>query len=173
MERHANRACGIIADVPTSRERLHRLIDAIPEESLAGAENALEAWCLGSAERGGDARIHHVSAWVSDLQRARRFYEQWFLARCGPLYSSASRKFESYFMAFSQGANLELMASPDEEARPAHVAISVGSIEAVDDLFERMRFEGVPTVSQPRRTGDGYHEAVILDSEGNLVEITV
>ena len=75
-------------------------------------------------------------------------------------------------MAFSQGANLELMASPDEEARPAHVAISVGSIEAVDDLFERMRFEGVPTVSQPRRTSDGYYEAVVLDSEGNLVEIT-
>jgi len=76
-------------------------------------------------------------------------------------------------MAFSQGAKLELMASPGEEARPAHVALSVGSIEAVDDLFERMRSEGVPTVGVPRRTGDGYYEAVVLDCEGNVVEITV
>jgi lactoylglutathione lyase len=159
--------------VPTSRERLHRLIDTIPEESLAGAEKALEGWYLRSDESGGDPRIHHVAAWVSDLQRARMFYERWFLARCEPLYSSSSRKFESYFMAFSQGAKLELMASPDEEPRPAHVALSVGSIEAVDDLFERMRSEGVPTVGRPRRTSDGYYEAVILDSEGNLVEMTV
>lgn len=157
----------------TNRERLYRLIDAIPEESLAGAEKALDAWRLHSAESGSEARIHHMAAWVSDLQRARIFYERWFLARCGPLYSSASRKFESYFMAFSQGAGLELMASPNEAARPAHVALSVGSIEAVDDLFESMRLEGVPTVGRPRRTGDGCYEAVVMDSEGNLVEITV
>lgn len=159
--------------MPTSRERLHHLIDTIPEEFLAGAEKALAAWRSRSPQNGGDTRIHHVAAWVSDLHRARMFYERWFLARCGPLYSSANRKFESYFMAFSQGPNLELMASPDEEARPAHVALSVGSIEAVDDLFERMRLEGVSTVGRPRRTGDGYYEATVLDSEGNLVEITV
>jgi lactoylglutathione lyase len=76
-------------------------------------------------------------------------------------------------MAFSQRAGLELMASPNEAARPAHVALSVGSIEAVDNLFERMRLEGVSTVGRPRRTGDGCYEAVVMDSEGNLVEITV
>jgi lactoylglutathione lyase len=39
-------------------------------------------------------------------------------------------------------------------------------------LIEEMRAAGVPIVSGPRLTGDGYYEAVIIDSEGILVEIT-
>jgi lactoylglutathione lyase len=54
----------------------------------------------------------------------------------------------------------------------AHIAISVGSREAVDSLIEEMKAVGVPIVSGPRVTGDGYYEAVVIDSEGNLVEIT-
>ena len=54
----------------------------------------------------------------------------------------------------------------------AHIAISVGSREAVDCLIEEMKAAGVPIVSSPRLTGDGYYEAVITDSEGNLLEIT-
>ena len=38
----------------------------------------------------------------------------------------------------------------------------------VDDL-ERA---GVVVASAPRQTGDGYYEAVVLDPEGNRVEIT-
>jgi lactoylglutathione lyase len=36
-----------------------------------------------------------------------------------------------------------------------------------------MEAEGVTILSGPRLTGDGYYEAVIADSEGNLLEITV
>ena len=70
------------------------------------------------------------------------------------------------------GARLELMESPAEAPRMAHIAISVGSREAVDSLIEEMKAVGVPIVSGPRVTGDGYYEAVVIDSEGNLVEIT-
>jgi len=35
-----------------------------------------------------------------------------------------------------------------------------------------MKAAGVPIVSGPRVTGDGYYEAVVTDTEGNLVEIT-
>jgi lactoylglutathione lyase len=35
-----------------------------------------------------------------------------------------------------------------------------------------MEAAGVPVISGPRLTGDGYYEAVVTDSEGNLVEIT-
>ncbi len=55
----------------------------------------------------------------------------------------------------------------------AHVAISVGSREAVDRLTADMLSAGVTVTGGPRLTGDGYYEATILDSEGNLVEITV
>jgi 2-haloacid dehalogenase len=118
------------------------------------------------------ARIDHAAAWVSDLDRARAFYERWFKAKPGPLYSSSKRDFQSCFLSLGSGARLELMASPAESARPAHLAVSVGSRDAVDRLVQAMEAAGVPIVSRPRQTGDGYYEAVIADSEGNLLEIT-
>ena len=64
------------------------------------------------------------------------------------------------------------MVAPGEAPRPAHLAISVGSRDAVDRLVKEMEASGVRIVSRPRLTGDGYYEAVIADSEGNLLEIT-
>src|SRR5215475_8389283 len=118
-------------------------------------------------------RIEHAASWVSDLERARAFYERWFQATKGEKYTSAKRPFTSYFLSLADGARLELMASPGETPRMAHLAISVGSREAVDQLVEEMRAAGVQIVSGPRVTGDGYYEAVVTDSEGNLIEITV
>jgi lactoylglutathione lyase len=64
------------------------------------------------------------------------------------------------------------MASRGEVARLAHLAVSVGSRDAVERLTKAMEAEGVHIVSLPRLTGDGYYEAVVVDSEGNLIEIT-
>jgi lactoylglutathione lyase len=55
----------------------------------------------------------------------------------------------------------------------AHLAFSCGSEAEVDRLAKAFAAEGVPVVSGPRRTGDGYYEVVIRDPEGNLLEITV
>lgn len=120
----------------------------------------------------GVARIDHAAAWVGDLQRARAFYERWFKASAGPLYSSSTRDFKSYFLSLGSGAHLELMTTPGESPRAAHLAISVGSRDAVDQLVRDMEAAGVRIMSAPRVTGDGYYEAVIADSEGNLIEIT-
>ena len=54
----------------------------------------------------------------------------------------------------------------------AHIAINVGSREAVDDLTTAMAAEGVEVLSNPRLTGDGYYESVIRDPEGNRIELT-
>ena len=116
--------------------------------------------------------IEHVAAWVSDLERARTFYERWFGTKAGPRYESARRPFQSHFLAFGQGARLELMAAPQEAPRLAHIAVSVGSRQDVDALIARMRADGVTILSEPRETGDGYYETVIADSEGNVVEVT-
>jgi lactoylglutathione lyase len=109
---------------------------------------------------------------VSDLERARAFYERWFKATAGPAYSSSKRNFKSCFLSLGSGAQLELMTSPGESPRLAHLAVSVGSREAVDRLVKAMEADGVRIVSAPRLTGDGYYEAVIADTEGNLLEIT-
>ncbi len=116
-------------------------------------------------------RVAHVAAWVSDPDRARAFYERWFQARPGPRYRSARRPFESCFLTLGTGAALELMASPGETPRHAHIAIAVGSREAVDDVIGRMKAAGVVVVGEPRVTGDGFYEASVEDSEGNLVEV--
>ena len=49
----------------------------------------------------------------------------------------------------------------------------VGEETAVDQLTERLRHDGYPVLSDPRRTGDGYYESVILDPDGNRIEITI
>jgi len=55
----------------------------------------------------------------------------------------------------------------------AHIAISVGSKEKVDELTRQLEKAGFNILSQPRTTGDGYYESVVLDPENNQIEITV
>ena len=55
----------------------------------------------------------------------------------------------------------------------AHLSFSVGSKEEVDRLTQQMSNDGIQVVGQPRTTGDGYYESVVLDPEGNRVEITI
>jgi lactoylglutathione lyase len=122
-------------------------------------------------------RIEHVAVWTRDLERLRDFYVRWFGARANAKYARPG--FESYFLSFESGARLELMRSdaiPDGSFEPAtglaHLAVAVGSEERVDELTADLRAAGHPVVGGPRRTGDGYYESVVLDPDGNRVEVT-
>jgi lactoylglutathione lyase len=53
-----------------------------------------------------------------------------------------------------------------------HFAFSVGSRSKVDELTEKFRAKGHMIYGEPRTTGDGYYESIVLDPDGNLVEIT-
>ncbi|MNI84546.1 Glyoxalase-like domain protein [compost metagenome] len=55
----------------------------------------------------------------------------------------------------------------------AHIALSLGSWEAVDRMTARFRDDGYSVLSGPRLTGNGYYESVIEDPEGNQIELTV
>lgn len=119
-------------------------------------------------------RIEHVALWVSDLERAREFYERRLGARAGERYENPAHRFESYFLSFAEGARLELMRMDGMPPQPgAHFAVSLGSEDAVDALAAELAAAGVPVPDGPRRTGDGYYEAVVLDPDGNRVELTV
>lgn len=165
-----------LRDVDRLRNELHGMVDALPDQALPFAQTALVE-CRNQWSRditvSSLTRVDHLAMWVTDLARARAFYERWFHAMPGAIYSSSHRPFRSYFMTFGQGARLELMTTPGEPPRLAHIALATGSRDAVDLLFKRMKADGIQTLSEPRQTGDGYYEAVVGDSEGNLVEITV
>ncbi|MBG9978273.1 VOC family protein [Ruoffia tabacinasalis] len=123
-------------------------------------------------------RIEHVGMWVRDLEAMREFYETYFAATSNELYHNPTKGFKSYFLSFSNGARLEIMHRDDiaegegELFGYAHLAISVGDNEKVDQLTAHLNENGYSTLSGPRTTGDGYYEAVILDPEGNQIEIT-
>ena len=126
-------------------------------------------------------RLEHTAIWTTDPERLRAFYERYFGARSGPRYESATQAgFSSYFLDFPEGgARLELMSGPalgPASAPPsvgyAHLAIALGSPDTVAALTTRMRGDGVPVLSEPRRTGDGYFEAVVADADGNRLELT-
>jgi lactoylglutathione lyase len=125
-------------------------------------------------------RIEHVAVLTSDLERLRVFYARHFQAAAGTMYENPGKQFRLYFLSFASGARLEIMQRPalaTAAGQPAqgyaHLAVSVGSEAAVDGLVARLRAGEYPLVDGPRRTGDGYYEAVVLDPDGNRIEITV
>ena len=88
--------------------------------------------------------------------------------------------FRSYFLSFDDGARLEIMNKPQmEDAEKTltrtgyiHIAFSLGSKDAVDELTAKMKNDGYEVISGPRTTGDGYYESCIIGIEGNQIEIT-
>ena len=126
-------------------------------------------------------QIEHVAVYVADLEEARGFFETYFGARAGALYHNQKTGFRSYFLSFDGGARLEIMDKPglvaDEHALSrrgyAHVAMSVGSAAAVDELTARLKADGCEVLSGPRTTGDGYYESCVLCLDGLQLEITV
>jgi lactoylglutathione lyase len=126
-------------------------------------------------------RIEHVAIWTTDLARCKHFYTSYFGATAGPSYVNPAKGFESCFLSFGDGARLEAMTTTSlslVELAPGvqrlgltHLAISVGSERLVDELTQRLRDSGISVVDGPRRTGDGYYESVIIDPDGNRIEI--
>jgi len=126
-------------------------------------------------------RIHHIAVWTPDLERLKNFYCKYFSVRCGEKYSNPAKGYESYFLSFDDGASIEMMCRADIPFSPVdpltqatgytHLSLAVGSETEVDRLTGLLAADGYPSVDGPRLTGDGYYESVVLDPDGNRVEI--
>jgi lactoylglutathione lyase len=126
-------------------------------------------------------RIEHIALSTEKLEEMSKFYELYFQAKKGEKYENPRKGFESYFLSFDDGTRIELMRQPSvykentekHQLGYCHLAMSVGSALNVEQLTEKMEKDGITIVSYPRFTGDGYYESVVLDPDGNQIEITV
>ncbi|UHO37621.1 VOC family protein [Chryseobacterium capnotolerans] len=126
-------------------------------------------------------KIEHIAVWVKDLEKTRTFYQKYFGATSNEKYVNPVKNFESYFLSFDNGCRLEIMTRADikesenfyesQQFGIIHFAFSAGSKEKVNELTEVLRNDGYTIAGEPRTTGDGYYESVILDPENNIIEI--
>ena len=126
-------------------------------------------------------KICHIAIWAQNLELLKDFYTHFFDCKSGPKYENPKNGFSSYFLHFEFGPSLELMhkasltpaAGCDDHAGLAHIALALGSVEEVNRFTEKMRGAGYRIIGEPRWTGDGFYESVLLDPEGNRIELTV
>lgn len=125
--------------------------------------------------------IEHIAMYVKDLEAAKNFFVTYLQAAANGGYHNKTTDFRSYFLSFGDGARLEIMNKPNMEDPQKsvnrtgliHIAFSVGSKDAVDQLTARLKTDGYCVLSGPRTTGDGYYESCIVAIEGNQIEITI
>lgn len=127
--------------------------------------------------------LEHAAIWVRDLEGLKAFYCRWFGGVANSRYVNPVKQFSSYFIQFSGGARLELMQRPGipenvndtvqvQHLGLIHLAFGVATTAEVDQFAAKLLAEGIPVLSGPRVTGDGYYELEMLDPENNRIEIT-
>lgn len=126
-------------------------------------------------------KIDHIAIWTPNLERLRTFYMKYFKATSNEKYFNPNKNFSSYFLSFEGDCSIEIMEmqdipkSKDDILKQfiglIHFALYVDSKTEVDKLTEILRTNGFEIVGEPRTTGDGCYESVILDPDGNRVEI--
>ena len=125
--------------------------------------------------------IAHIALYTDQIEEMRDFYVRYFGAESNEMYENPASGFQSYFLSFDDGGPmLEIMRRPHITDRNdltnvgyAHLALSTGSTSGVDKLTEQLREDGHIIMREPRFTGDGFYESVVLDPDENEIEITV
>ncbi|MGB3466072.1 MAG: VOC family protein [Cyclobacteriaceae bacterium] len=126
-------------------------------------------------------KIEHIALWSKDIERLSDFYVRYFDGVKGDKYTNLKKRFSSYFISFDTGCRLEIMhndAIPLSAVDPliqatgiTHFAFDLETEENVMRKTNLLIDDGYQLVDGPRRTGDGYFESVMLDPDGNRIEL--
>jgi lactoylglutathione lyase len=109
-------------------------------------------------------KVEHLAMYVNDLEKAKYFFVTYFNGLPNEGYYNKGTGFRSYFLTFESGSRLELMNKHVMEVETKtltrtgliHIALSVGSKDAVDALTFRLKEGGYPVISCPKTMGDRY-----------------
>ena len=125
--------------------------------------------------------LHHIAIWVNNLEKIKCYYITYFGATSNKLYVNKATGFNSYFLSFKSGSQLEVMYRPDipdnindtiqQYKGYIHLSFMVNSREEVDAKAKELQEAGYPILRGPRVTGDGYYEFETLDPENNRLEV--
>jgi lactoylglutathione lyase len=122
--------------------------------------------------------IDHIAIWTNQLEFMKDFYVRCFACKVSHRYENRQKRFSSYFLSFDGDARIEIMQREDitqpingEKIGLAHFALRVESKEEVDRITASLESAGVIVAGYPRTTGDGYYESVLLDPDGNRIEL--
>ena len=126
-------------------------------------------------------KIDHIAIWTTNLESLCNFYIRYFDASSSEIYYNHSKEFRSYFLTFGGDCRIEIMEMPRIPASKndvikqylglIHFAINLGSKDKVNQLTEILRKDGFKVIGEPRTTGDGNYESIVLDPDGNRVEL--
>jgi lactoylglutathione lyase len=127
------------------------------------------------------AQIEHIALATNDVAGLRDFYRQ-----LGAVTSSTSRDPETGLRSCELdfcSVRLELFELPGGREPAArqegssglvHLGFALGSADAVDELTKVIAAAGHRVLEPPRRDGElGRYESVVLDPDGNRLELTV
>lgn len=127
-------------------------------------------------------RLNHIGFNCLDLEQTQQFFIKYFNAQEVAKYHNPRTGLHSRMLLLPMGSTrFELMSWTDSKPTEhqghsqgmAHLSLSVGSLDLVNTLTQRLESDGYRRLSGPRITGDGYYESCILGPENMEIEITV
>lgn len=63
-------------------------------------------------------KIHHIAIWTFQLEEMKEFYTRYFNGSSNEKYINPKKGFESYFLHFDEGTDLELMSRTNIQNTP-------------------------------------------------------
>ncbi|MDB5238519.1 MAG: glyoxalase [Candidatus Kaiserbacteria bacterium] len=114
--------------------------------------------------------IDHVSVYVDDLDKAKKFYAELLK----PLGYALTADYAEYGVAgFEQGGKKDFWIGKKESAHNTHIAFAAAAKEAVDAFHAAALSAGAADNGAPGYRKDyapGYYAAFVVDPFGNNIE---